>query len=182
MNKLGKVWLYLIIFLAFVSGGLIIYFYGYDYGLNAADDNSTADSIEQYLNQSDAEGVWRHGITWVEIPVEDIERAKTFYEDLLDTDLEIMRDTLQNNEMVFLPPFGEGIITGSLIRSEDFIPSREGVLIFFNCNPDLSSYLKRAQNAGSKIIQPKVMINEEIGYMAIITDSEGNKIALHSAN
>lgn len=42
------------------------------------------------------------------------------------------------------------------------------------------SGLDKVENAGGKILVPKTQISEDFGYMAVIIDSEGNRIAFHS--
>ena len=40
--------------------------------------------------------------------------------------------------------------------------------------------MNKIDKAGGKVIQPKKMVTEEIGFIAIFIDTEGNKVALHS--
>jgi predicted enzyme related to lactoylglutathione lyase len=40
--------------------------------------------------------------------------------------------------------------------------------------------LDKVEAAGGKIMVPKTEISPEYGYMAVIMDTEGNRIALHS--
>jgi len=49
-----------------------------------------------------------------------------------------------------------------------------------NGNPDLQNILNRVVNAGGTIMVPKMEISPEYGYMAVIMDTEGNRIGLHS--
>jgi predicted enzyme related to lactoylglutathione lyase len=61
------------------------------------------------------------------------------------------------------------------------MPSMEGVLLYFTAaSGDLSVELARVQGAGGKVLLPKTLISEEIGYMAVLVDSEGNRMAIHS--
>ncbi len=53
-------------------------------------------------------------------------------------------------------------------------------MIYFNANPDMASVLEKIESVGGKIVMPKQLITEEIGYMAFFMDTEGNKLALHS--
>lgn len=169
---------YLFLFLGLMVASLLIYFIGYDKGAHDI-------FVESEINGPDSvpctPSIWDHGITWFEIPVKDMQRAKHFYEALLDTSLIVQRDSISGTEMVFLPPQSEGMVSGSLVKSSNFFPSENGLLVFFNCNPNLDAHLQRAVEAGALVHQPKTLIHEEIGYMAVIIDSEGNKIALHSS-
>jgi predicted enzyme related to lactoylglutathione lyase len=75
---------------------------------------------------------------------------------------------------------GSGKLSGALVKSDFHTPSEAGVIIYFNCNPDLSVALSRVEAAGGKTMMPKTLISAENGYMAFVTDSEGNRVALHS--
>ena len=67
-----------------------------------------------------------------------------------------------------------------LVMSNMHKPSSEGAVIYLNANPDLQAVLDKIQEAGGKVDIPKTQITEDFGYMAFLTDTEGNKVALHS--
>ena len=70
--------------------------------------------------------------------------------------------------------------SGSLVYNPDFYtPSSSGVLIYFS-SADLAVELGRVEEAGGAVLREKTLIREDIGYMGLFTDSEGNRIALHS--
>lgn len=118
-------------------------------------------------------------VTWFEIPVKDMDRAKKFYEAVLE--ITITLHDFNGLKMGWFPEAGvEGVTSGSLILQESYVPSKEGVLIYFS-SPDIEKALSRVEKAGGIIYQPKTMISEEYGYMGVFIDSEGNRIALHSA-
>jgi predicted enzyme related to lactoylglutathione lyase len=122
-------------------------------------------------------------VGWFEIPVIDMERAINFYESLFDVKLE--RHPLGPLDMAWFPwiegKIGSG---GSLVfNKENYKPSPDGVLIYFTTTSgNINEDLKKIEKNGGKVIQPKTMISEDIGYMALFIDSEGNRIALHSRN
>jgi len=74
-------------------------------------------------------------------------------------------------------------IGGAIVDSGGFHkPSEtEGPLIYLNGNPDVQIILDRVTAAGGRITVPKTMITPEYGFMAVIIDTEGNRIGLHSA-
>lgn len=120
-------------------------------------------------------------LNWFEIPVNDFDRARQFYNHLFDYE---MRDAPAGpNRRGFLP-FDQqgGGIGGAIVQGPDYIPSQRGCLIYLNAGDDLSVLLARVQDAGGHIVQEKTLVSEELalGYYAIIRDSEGNRIALHS--
>lgn len=117
-------------------------------------------------------------VAWFEIPVTEITRAKTFYDKVLD--LEIQVTDFGGVLMGFFPSAGEAPgATGSLVQYESYIPSHEGTLVYFS-SEDVQIELDRIEAAGGKIMQPKTQISPEHGYMGVFEDCEGNRVALHS--
>jgi predicted enzyme related to lactoylglutathione lyase len=120
----------------------------------------------------------KHAINWFEIPVKDIEKAKTFYEAILGTELGLME--MMGAKMAFLPAdFEAGGVGGCLIQGEGYEPSEKGALVYLNGGDDLSIPLARVEQAGGTIILPKTDINPH-GFMAHFIDTEGNRVAFHS--
>ena len=118
-------------------------------------------------------------VGWFEIPVSDMERAKTFYETVFQVDIKIM--DFGGLKMGWFP--SQGIeaygAPGTLIQHESYIPSTEGTMVYFGCK-DLQNELDRIEGAGGKIFRAKTQISPEYGYMGVFIDSEGNRVALHS--
>jgi len=124
---------------------------------------------------------FKNAISWFEIPTTDLDRAQKFYETIFATSL-IPLD-LQNLRMRMFPIEDQmSGIGGALCHNKDFYKpsSTDGPLIYLNGNPDVQSVLDRVEAAGGKVLVPKTQISPEYGYMAVIIDTEGNRIALHS--
>ena len=122
----------------------------------------------------------KHLINWFEIPVSDMDRAKKFYEDLLQ--LQMQPFQIEGLEMVLFP-MEDGITGGALVRHPDYYkPSEDGRLLYLNANPDIQSVIDRVEPAGGKVLTPRRLITEDIGYMAVFLDTEGNKMALFAAD
>lgn len=120
-------------------------------------------------------------INWFEIPVTDYERAKFFYETIMD--FQINDGQFGDWKMGFFPSTpGDGRVSGAIVIGPGYEPSERGTLIYLNGNPDLSVNLDKVEAAGGKITVPKKQISPEIGYWACFTDTEGNRLALHSQN
>ena len=124
--------------------------------------------------------VQKNAISWFEIPAIDIDRAQKFYETILG--ITMTRLDLPNIKMRLFPtedPMGVG---GSICDSGGFHkPSAtDGPLIYLNANPDVQHILDKVEQAGGKILVPKTEISPQFGHMAVINDTEGNRIALHS--
>ena len=124
--------------------------------------------------------VFKHAISWFEIPTADINRAQKFYETIFD--ISMVSLDLPQIKMRLFPIEDMMNIGGALTFNKEFYsPSAtSGVLLYLNGNPDLQKVLDRIDTAGGKIVVPKTQISPEYGYMAVFIDSEGNRVALHS--
>lgn len=124
--------------------------------------------------------VKRNAVGWFELPVLDMDRAVKFYETVFDVKLE--RHPMGPLDMAWFPMMDNGNGSpGSLVKHEFYKPSKEGALLYFTATSgDLNNELGRVEAAGGKICKPRKQISEEYGYMAVIEDTEGNWIALHS--
>jgi len=122
-----------------------------------------------------------NALNWFEIPVTDMQRAKNFYDKVFD--INIALDNMMGMEMGFLPfEDGNGKVSGALVKSDMHKPSMDGAVVYLNANPDIQKVVDRIENAGGKVVMPKTLINEQVGYMAFFTDTEGNKIGLHASS
>jgi uncharacterized protein len=122
-----------------------------------------------------------NAISWFEIPATDLERAQKFYEAIFGISLVPM--DLPNIKMRMFPvddPING--IGGAVVDSGGFHkPSAtDGTLVYLNGNPDVQQVLDKVTAAGGTIMVPKTEISPEYGYMAVILDTEGNRIGLHS--
>ena len=120
-----------------------------------------------------------NSLNWFEIPVIDLGRAKHFYQVAFGIHMEDMN--MRGMEMASFPSeMGSGKASGALVKSEYNIPSKEGVLIYLNANPDMTKVLNRIESEGGQVTMGRTLISPEIGYMANFIDTEGNRIAIHS--
>ena len=120
-----------------------------------------------------------HSISWFEIPTSDLDRAQKFYETILGVDLVPM--DMPGFSMRMFPVPDQTFISGALTYAPDFYqPQTNGTLVYLNANPDVQLVLDRVEAAGGKIIVPKTEISPDIGFMAVIHDTEGNRVAFHS--
>ncbi len=118
-------------------------------------------------------------INWFEIPVLNFSRAKIFYKGILDIEIEEIQ--MQSDMFGFFPYDGTNV-SGAIVQGVEYKPSTEGSTIYLNGGDDLQIILDRIAESNCSIIVPKTQVSEEIGYIAIFIDTEGNKIALHSPN
>ncbi len=123
-----------------------------------------------------------NAINWFEIPVTDFERAKKFYETIFNYQ---MPESMMGEARMafFLYDFKEGKVGGAIVHNPSlFTPSKTGSLVYLNCQPDLQTVLSWVGDAGGKILKEKTLISPEqhLGFWALIEDTEGNNVALHS--
>ncbi len=123
-------------------------------------------------------------LTWFEIPVSNTGRAKQFYETILDIEMTTRIFPETNEELTFFPYNPEviqatsGRVTGVLTKSDTNKPSNCGALVYLNASPDIQSVINKVEKAGGKILEPKTSM--PFGFIAVIIDSEGNRIGLHA--
>ncbi len=119
----------------------------------------------------------RSAITWFEIPTTDYDRARRFYETILETTL---RDEQFGPRQLAIFPYEEPGMGGALAEKSDWSPGAAGTVIYLDANGRLDRTLERVEAAGGRIAVPKVELPFGIGWVAHIIDSEGNRIGLHA--
>lgn len=115
-------------------------------------------------------------IVWIDIPVGDLERAVRFYSAVLGATLPTHE--VRGMKLAFLPS-AAGEVGGCLEKSEMLTPGSTGPLIYLNCNGRLEAAIAEVESHGGKVLKPAHSIVPH-GNRAIIQDSEGNRVALHS--
>ncbi len=118
-------------------------------------------------------------VGWFEIPVSDMKRAKKFYDSVFNISIAI--HDMGELRMGWFPnaPDKSGA-TGSLMQHEMYKPSTtDGALLYFSCK-DVAVELSRVEVANGEILKGKTEIGGGHGFMALVKDTEGNRIALHS--
>ncbi|MBR9758079.1 MAG: VOC family protein [Algicola sp.] len=117
-------------------------------------------------------------VGWFEIPVLDMERAKTFYETVFKISIQVV--DFDGLLMGWFPDRGQAHgANGTLIKQATYVPSEKGTLVYF-ISEDVNNELNRVVAAGGKLYQPKTQISPEHGFMGAFIDTEGNRVALHS--
>jgi len=123
----------------------------------------------------------KSAISWFEIPSSDLARATKFYETIFGVSL-IPMDMPSIKMRMFPIDDQMNGIGGAVVDSGGFhTPSKtDGPLVYLNGNPDVQTVLDKVEKAGGSIMVPKTEISPDYGYMAVIIDTEGNRIGLHS--
>ena len=125
-----------------------------------------------------------NAITWFEIPVTDMNRAKKFYETIFDMEMKTQYMEETNEELTFFPfkpdiiRATSGRVSGVLVKNDRVKPSDHGTMVYLNANPVIQKILDKIEPAGGKVILPKKKIMA--GYVAVFMDTEGNKVGLHA--
>lgn len=122
-----------------------------------------------------------NAISWFEIPADDLDRAQKFYETIFGISMFPMN--MENMKMRMFPVDDPMTgIGGAIVDSGGFHKpsSTDGPLVYLNGNPDVQLVLDKVTAAGGSIVVPKTEISPEYGFMAVILDTEGNRIGLHS--
>lgn len=119
-----------------------------------------------------------NSLNWFEIPATNLERSKTFYETLFEIEMPVME--MDGTKMAMFPMApGSGKANGGIAQGPMHQPSADGTKVYLNANPKMDAVLSRVEAAGGKITLPKTAIGPN-GFMAFITDTEGNTVGIHS--
>ena len=120
-------------------------------------------------------------VTWFEIYVKDMARAKAFYEKTLGVKLAKLDTPAQEITEMWSFPMGEQDkygATGALVKMADGPTGVGGTMVYFECQ-DCAVEAKKVRENGGKIMKDKFAIGPH-GFIAIGNDCEGNMIGLHS--
>ncbi len=116
-------------------------------------------------------------VSIIEIPTGDFLRAIAFYEAVLEISIEKVE--MDGIQMGLFPNDGEGVFV-QLIHGSGYKPSSDGAVIYLDAGSDLQPVAHRIEANGGEILVSKTEIGPEMGYYTLFTDSEGNKLGLHS--
>jgi predicted enzyme related to lactoylglutathione lyase len=115
---------------------------------------------------------------WFEIPVTDLDRAAAFYQTVFAKPLK--REAYGSEMTMAVFDWPGANVKGALVHGPHFTPGADGVLVYLNAGPDLAAPLARVESAGGKVVVGKTLICDQYGYYAVVMDTEGNRVALHS--
>lgn len=126
-----------------------------------------------------------NAVVHFEIYVEEMARAKAFYESVFGCTLSHLPSPTPGMAMDMwafpmdkdagMSSYGSG---GMLVKMDGFTPGAGGTLVYFGCE-DCAVQAGRAAAAGGSLVQEKMSIGEH-GFCALVRDTEGNVIGLHS--
>jgi hypothetical protein len=118
-------------------------------------------------------------VAWFEIYVQDIERAKNFYESVFETKLQKLNAPFPEIELWSFPAENNQYgTTGALVKMHGVPSGGNSTIVYFHC-ADCSVEESRAANLGGCVERSKMAIGE-YGFISLVLDTEGNMIGLHS--
>ena len=119
----------------------------------------------------------QHTINWFEIPTTDLDRASRFYEAVLGSTFK--REHFDGTGMQMAVFQGEeASVRGALILDQRRKPAADGALVYLHAR-DLDASLARIEKAGGNVVMPKTDIGPP-GFIALVRDTEGNVVGLHT--
>jgi predicted enzyme related to lactoylglutathione lyase len=121
--------------------------------------------------------VARHQVVWFDIPVRDLDRAIRFYSAVLGAELK--KEQAGPGVSMATLPHADGFIGGCLLQNADAKPSESGPLLYLNTHGRLDEAVKAVEMHGGRVLLSRHSI-APFGFRAIVLDSEGNRLALHS--
>ena len=118
----------------------------------------------------------RSALTWFEIPTADFDRARRFYETIFET---TMPEHPFGNARIAMFPYEQPGVGGCLDEGSASRPAAGGVVVYLDARGRLDRTLELVASAGGRVVAPKTQL-PNIGFVAHVIDSEGNRIGLHS--
>jgi predicted enzyme related to lactoylglutathione lyase len=120
-----------------------------------------------------------NSVGWFEIYVQDVARARAFYEAVFQVTLESLEPAGGDLEMWAFPMTPDSVgASGALVKMEGMPSGGNSTIVYFICD-DCANEAKAATKNGGRIFKDKFSIGE-YGFIALVHDTEGNMIGLHS--
>lgn len=120
-------------------------------------------------------------ICWVEVYVNDMNRARKFYEAVFKVELkELPTPDGSGDFLMYCFPWENDAPNSScaLVYSSMMKAGTGGTLVYFGCK-DCAVEEAKVESAGGKVLRPKMSLGEH-GFCSIVLDTEGNTIGLYS--
>lgn len=120
-------------------------------------------------------------VVWFEIYVNDLQRAKNFYEQVFDLEMQELPYTESNEMQMLAFPMDmetKNKASGALVKMEGMKAGGSSTIVYF-ASEDCSMEEGRVLAAGGKILTAKTSLGE-YGFMVLISDVDGNTVGIHS--
>ncbi|MDE2416969.1 MAG: VOC family protein [Burkholderiales bacterium] len=119
----------------------------------------------------------KNPVGWFEIYVEEMPRAKAFYEAMLGTSFSRLESPGIDMWAFEMDQSTYGA-SGALIHMPGFPSGGNSVLVYFH-SEDCAVEADKAVKAGGTLQKAKMPIGP-YGFIALVIDTEGNMVGLHS--
>ena len=121
----------------------------------------------------------KNAITWFEIPCTHLATAQAFYETVLACSMR--REAMGPSDGAVFPYEGDDAVGGALLCGPTApAPGQGGTLVYLDASPSLDAVLARVVAAGGGIAMPRQALPPDMGFIAHITDPDGNRVGLHA--
>lgn len=131
----------------------------------------------EYKNVEVRNAIMGNPVNWFEIYVQDMPRARSFYEAVFGRKLEKL-PTDEPEIWAFPMEMGAPGSAGALVYMPGMPSGGNSTIVYFH-STDCSVEEKRAADAGGKILKPKFSIGQ-YGFISLVFDTEGNLFGIHS--
>lgn len=119
-------------------------------------------------------------VGWFEIYVQNVDKAKAFYEKLLATTLNPI--AMPGDDGLVMLGFPANMdsygASGAIVYMPNVGSAANSTLVYFSCE-DCSIEESRTLDAGGIIERSKMSIGEH-GFISLVQDPDGNLVGLHS--
>ena len=119
-------------------------------------------------------------VVWFDMPVQDLDRAIRFYGTVVGVPPQKQEPRSSRSPSCPVPRRTTSPARLTPMKADVDPPPRKGVLLYFNCQGRLDDAIAAVEPNGGKVIETKHQIGP-YGFRAVVLDSEGNRIALHSS-
>ena len=118
-------------------------------------------------------------VGWFEIYVQDMARAKQFYQSVFLVQLQALHGPGADMELWSFPgDMNSYGAPGALVKMAGFPSGGNSTVVYFHCE-DCAVEEARAAGAGGRVQRSKMAIGK-YGHISLVLDTEGNMIGLHS--
>lgn len=121
-----------------------------------------------------------HAVNWFDISATDYQRAAAFYETIFATMLH--GEDMGPHQLAVFPSIKEkNGVSGAVMAGPHYTPNDKGVVIYLNCEPSIDAVPALIDKACGSVLVPKTALPADIGVIAMIRDTEGERIGLHAS-
>lgn len=112
---------------------------------------------------------------WIEVPVQDIERASKFYSQVFGLEGKSIADDGTRRTVTLTDE--DAALGLSLNQTANFEPSDKGVYLYYSAGDDMDAARSRVVEAGGTLVTEKIAMGDA-GYYCSVKDTEGNLFGL----